>query len=496
MNHHKCLIIAIIVILSSMTIEVCISRSDQIGVQNLQTKTEMNLPIDESGPQEEWNKTYGGVAAEEGWMVQQTNDGGFILIGYTVSFGSGSADIWLIKTDVKGNQQWSKTYGGKGNDQSRAAQQTSDGGYIIGATTQSFGSGGDDIWVIKTDASGNIVWQKTFGGTNQDHCNAILQIPSGEYVLIGDWDLGGTSDLCIMKLDSVGNLLWKRVYSEEHFGFGHAIQLTSDGGFIVLGGINLYGDSDMWLMKTDADGNMIWEKIFGDRTPEVATAVIQTQDGGFLLGGWVLPADLNKSMLLIKTDNNGNLLWAKQIPVGHAKEEYTNTLGIDETTDGGYIIAGEKIVSNDKDAWLVKTTTNGNILWDMTIGGAADEYSCGVAEIDDEHVIVVGSTKSYGAGGNDMWLIKVSQGNGTLPPLKPTINGPISGKVNNEYPYTSSTTDPEGNQVFYWFNWADGTNSGWLGPYNSGEECNAFNTWTLKKEFHQSIANEVSGDWW
>ena len=178
-------------------------------------------------------------------------------------------DIWVIKTDTEGNQQWSKTYGGSRGDFSRAVQQTSDGGYIIGATTQSFGSGGDDISVIKIDASGNGVWQKTFGGVNQDHCNAILQLPSGEYVLTGDWDLGGTSDLCIMKLDSVGNQLWRRVYSEEHFGFGHAIQLTSDGGFIVLGGINLYGDPDMWLMKTDADGNMIWRKHLGKEHPKL-----------------------------------------------------------------------------------------------------------------------------------------------------------------------------------------------------------------------------------
>ena len=186
-------------------------------------------------------------------------------------------------------------------------------------------------------------------------------------------------------------------------------------------------------------------------------------------------------MLLIKTDNNGNLVWEKQIPVGHAKEEYTNTLGIDEITDGGYIIAGEKIVSNDKDAWLVKTATNGNILWDMTIGGAADEYSCGVAEIDDEHIIVVGSTKSYGAGGNDVWLIKVSQGNGTLPPLIPTLTGTISGKVNTDYPYTSITTDPEGDQVLYWFDWADGTNSGWLGPYDLGEEVRCVSYVDIKR---------------
>jgi predicted secreted protein len=446
------------------------------------------------GPQEIWNKTYGGVAADQGWMVQQTNDGGFILIGYTVSFGSGSADIWLIKTDADGNKLWTKTYGGRGNDLSGAVQQTSDGGYIIGGITSSFGSGGDDIWVIKTDASGNILWDKTFGGVNDDHCNAILQLPSGDYVLIGNWDLGGTSDLCLMKLDSKGNELWNRVYSGDKFGFGHSLQMTSDGGFILFGGIDLYGDPDMWLIKTDANGIMIWEKTFGERTPDTATSVIQTTDNGFLLGGWILPSDLEKSILVIKTDDEGNTLWEKKIDAGHAKESYTNVLGLDETNDGGCIVAGEKILSNDKDVWLIKIDMEGNILWDMTIGGVSDEYGCGVRQIDDENFIVIGSTKSYGVGGYDMWLIKVSQRNGTLPPLKPTINGPTTGTVNNEYPYTSSTTDPEGNQVFYWFDWADGTNSGWLGPYNSGEECNAFHTWTSKGNYEIKVkAKDIYG---
>ena len=446
------------------------------------------------GPQEKWNRTFGGAYADEGCKVRQTNDGGYILIGYTVSYGSGSADIWLIKTDSDGHQQWAKTYGGRGNDRSGAVQQTSDGGYIIGGTTNSFGGGGDDIWVIKTDASGNIVWQKTFGGTNQDHCNAILQIPSGEYVLIGDWDLGGTSDLYIMKLDSEGNELWRRVYSDDHFGFGHSIQMTSDGGFILLGGINLYGDPDVWLIKTDANGIMEWEKTFGERTPDTATSVIQTMDNGFLLGDWILPSDLNKSILLIKTDSEGNTLWEKKIDVGHAKESYTNGLGLDETNDRGYIVAGEKIVSNDKDAWLIKIDVNGNILWDMTIGGVSDDYSCGVQQTNDENYIVVGATKSYGLGGYDIWLIKVSQENGTLPPLKPSINGPTTGTVNNEYPYTSNTTDPDGDQLFFWFDWGDGNTSGWLGPFNSGGECKTVHTWTLKGNYAIKVkAKDIYG---
>jgi hypothetical protein len=446
------------------------------------------------GPQVIWNKTYGGVAAEEGWMVQQTNDGGYVLIGYTVSYSSGSADIWLIKTDAEGNRLWAKTYGGRGNDLSRAVQQTSDGGYIIGGQTQSFGSGGDDIWVIKTDASGNILWEKTFGGVNDDNCFAILQLPSSDYVLTGDWDLGGTDDLYVMKLDSEGNELWRRVYSGDNLGFGHSLQMTSDGGFILFGGINLYGDLDMWLIKTDANGIMEWEKTFGGRTPETATSVIQTMDNGFLLGGWILPSDLNKSIWLIKTDDEGNTVWEKKIDAGHSKEPYVNTLGLDETNDGDYIVAGEKIVSNDKNAWLIKTDVNGNILWDMTIGGLSDEYCCGVQQIDDNNYIVVGATSSYGAGGYDMWLIKVSQGNGTLPPLKPTINGPTTGTVNNEYPYTSSTTDPEGDQVYYFWDWGDGSISGWLGPYNSGVTCEAKHIWNVKGNYNIKVkAKDASG---
>jgi hypothetical protein len=270
--------------------------------------------------------------------------------------------------------------------------------------------------------------------------------------------------------------------------------MTLDGGFILLGGINLYGDSDMWLMKTDANGFMEWEKTFGERTPEIATAVIQTRDNGFLLGGWILPSDLNKSILLIKTNNEGNVVWEKKIEAGHAKEQYTNTLGVDETNDGNYIVAGEKIVSNDKNAWLIKIDVNGNILWDMTIGGLYDEYGCGVQQIDGENVIVVGSTKSYGVGGYDMWLIKISQGNGTLPPLKPTINGPTTGTVNTEYPYTSSTTDPDGEQVYYLWDWGDGNNSGWLGPYNSGVTCEAKHTWTQKDNYNIKVkAKDIFG---
>jgi hypothetical protein len=429
-------------------------------------------------PHEKWNRTFGGVYPDEGWAVHQTFDGGFIMVGYTASYGGGNSDIWLIKTDSDGYRIWDKTYGGPGSDFSRSVQQTSDGGYIIGGTTDSYGNGDYDFFVIKTDAYGTPQWQKTFGGSNEDHCQAVQQLSSGDYILTGDWDLGGTSDLCLMKIDSEGNELWSKLFSGEHFGFSTDIQITPDGGFIIAGSIDLSGNTEMWLLRTDATGTQIWEKTFGTAVSDIATSVHLTSDNGFLLGGWTLPSNLSKSMVLVKTDENGTMLWEKRFPIGQSTEPYVNTLGIDETYDRGYILVGEKIVSTQKDVWIIKTDVDGTPLWNITLGGSSYDYGSGVEQIDAGNYIVVGSTDSFGAGNYNVWLIKFSSGNETQPPGKPLLSGQSAGTAGEEYTFTGSTTDPDGDDVQYIFDWGDRNASGWLGPYESGALCTASHTWS------------------
>jgi hypothetical protein len=467
-------------ILPSIVIGVIIFSSNVGSSTLIDTRTTNHPLFSSTGPHEEWNKTFGGLYPDEGWVIHQTSDGGFILAGYTESYGSGNSDIWLIKTDADGKKIFDKTFGGSNSDFARSVQQTTDGGYIIGGSTKSYGNGNYDFYVIKTDTGGNLEWQKTFGGNNEDHCQAILQLSNGNYILTGDWDLGGASDCCLMEIDTEGNELWSKFFSSEYYGFSVDMKITSDGAYIISGTIDFSGKSNMWLFKTNATGDLIWQKTFGMAVDVISTSVHLTSDQGCLIGGWTVPSDLRRSMVIVKTDENGNLQWDKCFPNGLSTKPYVNTLGIEQTTDGGYILAGQKIVSGDTDAWILRTDTNGTVLWNKTLRGSSDDYCCGIQQIDDEHFILVGATSSYGAGQYNVWLIKFSQGCETLPPLKPDLDGPTAGRVNKPYTYTSQTSDPDEDQVYYLWDWGDGNTSGWLGPFESGASVSLTHVWTMK----------------
>jgi hypothetical protein len=220
-------------------------------------------------------KTYGGTNNDEASSVQQTSDGGYIVAGYTQSFGAGSWDIFLIKTDANGDVQWAKTYGGTSSDFASSVQQTSDGGYIVAGTTWSFGVGDYDIFLIKTDANGNVQWAKAYGGTNEDRAFSVQQTSDGGYIVAGYTNSfgAGSHDIFLIKTDAYGNVEWAKTYGGTDGDYASSVQQTSDGGYIVAGGTYSFGAGwvDIFLIKTDANGDIGSCGIVGNASPTVTT---------------------------------------------------------------------------------------------------------------------------------------------------------------------------------------------------------------------------------
>ncbi|MFZ8835359.1 MAG: T9SS type A sorting domain-containing protein [Candidatus Caldipriscus sp.] len=403
----------------------------------------------------QWAKTYGGTAWDYAYSVQQTSDGGYIVAGRTRSFGAGLSDAFLVKTDANGNVIWAKTYGGTGTDYARSIQQTSDGGYIVAGITWSFGAGGLDIFLIKTDANGNVIWSKTYGGTGWDEAYSVQQTSDGGYIVAGyTLSFGaGDYDIFLIKTDANGNVIWSKTYGGTGWDWAYSVQQTSDGGYIVAGYTLSFGagDYDIFLIKTDANGNIIWAKTYGGTGWDWAYSVQQTSDGGYIVAGFTRFFGTGyDDIFLIKTDASGNIQWDKTY--GGTSGDYASS--VQQTSDGGYIVAG--VTESFGGAFLVKTDANGNVIWAKTYGGTNYDDASSVQQTSDGGYIVAGFTDSFGAGWSDIFLIKtdadgnigscsiVQNANPTVNTVSPTVNTPslsvssVSPTVNSVSPTVTS----------------------------------------------------------
>ncbi len=257
-------------------------------------------------------KTYGGTYYDLASSVQQTSDGGYIMAGWTRSFGTGDVDIFLIKTDANGNVIWAKTYGGTNNYYPLSVQQISDGGYILAGFTALFDEVDEEALLIKTDASGNLQWAKTYGGTGEDWAYSVQQTSDGGYIVAGiTWSFGaGDYDIFLIKTDANGNIIWAKTYGGMSADEALSVQQTSDGGYIVAGGTYSFGagGSDFFLIKTDANGNLIWAKTYGGTNIDYAYSVQHTSDGGYIVAGVTASFGAGwDDIILIKTDAYGNI---------------------------------------------------------------------------------------------------------------------------------------------------------------------------------------------
>lgn len=420
----------------------------------------------------QWGHSYGGTMGDDVTVVLPLQGQGLLLCGYTNSPADGdlsqpnwdgsliTSDYWIIKVDNNGNKLWEKRYGGTGDDALFDAKETNDQGYMLVGWTYS-GQNGDktdpirgmsDYWIVKIDSSGNMLWNKGFGGIGMDMLPSIGLTNDGGFMLMGRSDSPvsgdktaanhGSIDYWIIRTDSLGNKLWDKAYGASGFDAIFSSAVTRDGG-CILGGRSsspangdksedsFNGGVDYWAIKIDSLGNKQWDRTFGGTATDDLLYTRQTYDNGYILAGTSI-SDMsgNKSSAkrgywLVKTDSAGNKLWDK----AYGDEYFDGKLyGFSLTSDGGYLmsgsttngVGGDKTESNlgEYQGWIVKIDSLGNREWDKTIFSNGYNFTRACIEAENG-CFIVGAGFSKGEGGyidqsnwdttessGDIWLAK------------------------------------------------------------------------------------------
>jgi len=288
-----------------------------------------------------WFKHYGGTNSDRGSSIQQTSDGGFVVAGYTYSYSYGQYDFAIYQLNSSGNRIWFKHYGGSNYDYANSIQQTSDGGFVVAGHTYSYSYGDNDFAIYKLDSGGNKVWFKHYGGSNKDEAYSSQQTSDGGYIVAGSTNsyTYGNSDFAIYKLNSSGNKVWFKHYGGSHWDVAYSIQQTSDGGYIVAGYTKsyTYGEEDFAIYKLNSSGNKIWFKHYGGTSDEGGYSVQQTSDGGYIVAGYTRSYTYgNDDLAIYRLDSSGNKVWFKHYGGLNVDTAYS----IQQTSVGDYVVAG------------------------------------------------------------------------------------------------------------------------------------------------------------
>lgn len=363
----------------------------------------------------QWHRTYGGTSGDEAPDLVSTTDGGFALAGSTGSLGAYGSEMWLVKTDANGVEEWSRTYGGFDSDWASALVQTDDGGFALAGLTRSFGVGGGDVWLVKTDSDGVLQWDQTYGRWGAEGASSLIQTLDGGFAIAGYTTSYGAGDfdMFLVKTDKDGNEEWIQTFGGKQYNninsndWAKAIIQTNDGSFAIAGyNVSFDRGSDMWLVKTDENGVAQWNKSYGGDGADEAHALIQTREGGFALTGISGSFGVGGGdMWLVRTDANG-IMQCSQTYGGTGSDWATSIVQDD---DDGFALAGltASFGVGSGDLWLLKTDRNCMEQFSQAFGGLAPDWASALVQAPDNGYVLAGLTSSFGDTNRDMWLVKI-----------------------------------------------------------------------------------------
>jgi predicted secreted protein len=405
----------------------------------------LNNEVKELQPVLTWDRTYGGSGYDQANSIIQTADGGYAVAGVTESKGAGGEDFWVIKLDKQGNIVWDRTYGGSEDDFLWSILQTNDGGYAVAGWTNSKGAGGEDFWVIKLDKQGNIVWDRTYGGSEDDFLWSILQTNDGGYAVAGNTASKGAGgeDFWVIKLDKQGNIVWDRTYGGSSYDIVNSLIQTTDGGYAIAGDTASKGAGkvDTWVIKLDKQGNIVWDRTYGGSEDDFLWSLIQTIDGGYAGAGVTESKGAGgEDLWVIKLDKQGNIVWDRTY--GGSQDDFTNALI--QTIDGGYAGAGvtESKGAGGEDFWVIKLDKQGNIVWDRTYGGRGNDRAYSMIQTTDGGYAIAGDTASKGAGGSDVWIIKLDEKGNLIATIEDNKTETETTGIDNNFNITQTIPVP------------------------------------------------------
>jgi hypothetical protein len=354
-----------------------------------------------------WVAVYGGTQYDRGKGIAQTTDNGYIVCGSTSSYGSGTTDFYLLKIDSAGKFQWENTFGGPNIENAFSVQQTSDSGFVLSGYSNSFGSGNYDAFLVKTNSLGVLQWERSFGSSDWDFIYWAEQTADGGYILAGEsYSFGNSTQAWLVKTDANGDTLWTRTFGTQGADVFKEVHQTADKGFLAGGTTTTdAGDQDFFLVRTDSAGTKKWERSFGGTGNDICNSVAVCADGGFLMGGYATISGVNK-ISYTKTNSAGDPLLTKVDTFDAGSKSISR---IRETFDGMIITLINSNVGGfgGQEIFLDKWNGPWN-QWVRTFGGTYDEEGYDLVQTADSGFALVGYTETFGKGPDNIFIVKTA----------------------------------------------------------------------------------------